>query len=231
VVSSPSTVRRGVTPGRKRAIVGSGLASGVLHAMALTVLCAGGGSLAAPPPAERSTVDPLTVDISAITDAAPSLRAMAAVAPTARGPTSGRRAPRRAPASARRAAMVSDAAPATDRPPSSGEAAPTPTPASGRRMVATPTILSPAAARALRTYDVYPAPKEPLPTGVPQVLAADICVSDRGVVSDVSVAPSGLASLETALRAAIWTWRYRPLLLDGLPTPFCHPMRFIYQRD
>jgi hypothetical protein len=203
------------------------LTSGVVHVTALAVLSLRGGSLRAPSQAERPAAA-VTLEISGSAGSStPHLPLV--VAARSRGPAAGRRRPRPSRPPPTAVSRRGDRLPAPETPPPTAGSAPAP--ASGVRSLGARPVLSPATARALRVYDVYPAPPEPLRAGVVHVLLADICVSDRGLVSDVSMAPGGAAALESALRAAIRTWRYRPLLLDGVPTPFCHPMRFIYRQN
>jgi TonB family protein len=88
-------------------------------------------------------------------------------------------------------------------------------------------------AAGLRIYDSFPRMPDPLRgPGVQYVVLADVCVSDRGVVDRVRVsAPAGAAALEHALTDAIRTWRYRPLMTSGGPSPFCHQVNMRYQLE
>ena len=95
------------------------------------------------------------------------------------------------------------------------------------------TYLSPGVAAGLRSYDSFPRMPEPLRgPGVQYMVMADVCVSERGVVDRVRVsAPAGAAALEHALTDAIRTWRYRPLMIGGGPSPFCHQVNMHYQLE
>ena len=88
-------------------------------------------------------------------------------------------------------------------------------------------------AAGLRVYDNFPRMPDPLRSpGVQYVVLADVCVSERGVVDRVRVsAPAGAAALEHALTDAIRTWRYRPLMTSGGPSPFCHQVNMRYQLE
>jgi TonB family protein len=59
-------------------------------------------------------------------------------------------------------------------------------------------------------------------------IVVEVCVSDRGQVSDAVIAEGGMAAIDATLRMAIRSWRYRPLLVNGAPTPFCHFMKLKY---
>jgi outer membrane biosynthesis protein TonB len=95
---------------------------------------------------------------------------------------------------------------------------------------ATRPYLSPGVASGLRIYDNFPRMPEPLRgPGAQYLVMADVCVSERGVVDRVRVsAPAGAAALEHALTDAIRTWRYRPLMTGGGPSPFCHMVNMRY---
>jgi hypothetical protein len=106
-------------------------------------------------------------------------------------------------------------------------------PAAGSAGSTRPLYLSPGVARGLRIYDSFPRMPEPLRgPGAQYMVLADVCVSDRGVVDRVRVsAPAGAAALEHALTDAIRTWRYRPLMTSGRPSPFCHQVNMRYQLE
>jgi protein TonB len=92
-------------------------------------------------------------------------------------------------------------------------------------------LLLPAAARALRVYDVFPT--MPLArrglASAERARTVEVCVSDRGAVSDAVIDGRSNDTFDRTLRAAILTWRYRPLTVNGRPTPFCHLMRVSYR--
>jgi hypothetical protein len=75
-------------------------------------------------------------------------------------------------------------------------------------------------------------PELPGPLRVPGAhhdVDATICVSETGTVTSIAVASAGVPLLEQALGAAIRTWRYRALQVDGRPRPFCHGIVFAYR--
>jgi hypothetical protein len=95
-----------------------------------------------------------------------------------------------------------------------------------------PVHVSSGVARALRIYDQFPSLPEPLRNpGARYALLVDVCVSDQGVVSDVTIAQRGAAQLADVLRAAVRTWRYHPLLVNGDARPFCHVLRVDYSMN
>jgi hypothetical protein len=105
-------------------------------------------------------------------------------------------------------------------------AAPVPAPE-----VAPPKIpqVSAGLARSLRVYDYFPSMPEPARlAGLAQAVLVQICVSGSGGVSEITMDHRAAASLEEALRSAIRTWRYRPLMVQGSATPFCHALEIRY---
>ena len=85
-------------------------------------------------------------------------------------------------------------------------------------------------AAALRVYDHFPRIPEPLRNVAGEYpMLVDVCVSERGQVSQVNITPTGVELLERTLREAVHTWRYRPLVIGGTPRPFCHSVRVIYR--
>jgi hypothetical protein len=60
-----------------------------------------------------------------------------------------------------------------------------------------------------------------------------ICVSAEGEVSLVAqMRSSGFASYDEKIRTTIRaTWRYRPFLVNGSPTPVCTALRFVYSQS
>jgi hypothetical protein len=91
-------------------------------------------------------------------------------------------------------------------------------------------VIAPDAARALRVYDTYPMLLAQASLTRAEILV-EVCVSDHGQVSDAVIAEGGMAAIDHTLRTAIRSWRYRPLLVNGSPTPFCHFMRIKYALD
>jgi hypothetical protein len=95
-----------------------------------------------------------------------------------------------------------------------------------------PALIGPGVARGLRLYDDFPSLPEHLRNGhFRRTLVASVCVSSGGAVSDVHVAAAGVPPLEDALRRSIRTWRYRPLMVDGAATPFCHEIAVHYREQ
>jgi hypothetical protein len=88
-------------------------------------------------------------------------------------------------------------------------------------------VIAPDAARALRVYDTYPMLLAQASLTRAEILV-EVCVSDHGQVSDAVIAQGGMAAIDHTLRTAIRSWRYRPLVVNGAPTPFCHFMRIKY---
>jgi hypothetical protein len=113
----------------------------------------------------------------------------------------------------------------------SGEPAPVPAPAvAGVEQPAPPTkapVIAPDTARALRVYDTYPMLLAQASLTRAEFLV-EVCVSDHGQVSDAVIAEGARAGFDHTLRTAIRSWRYRPLVVNGAPTPFCHFMRIKY---
>jgi hypothetical protein len=88
-------------------------------------------------------------------------------------------------------------------------------------------VITPDTARALREYEIYPRLLAQASLTHAEILV-EVCVSDHGQVSDAVITEGGMAAIDHTLRAAIRSWRYRPLLVNGAPTPFCHFMRIKY---
>jgi TonB family protein len=84
----------------------------------------------------------------------------------------------------------------------------------------------------LRTYEPFPTlPDSCWPPGrTTNTVLLEICVSERGDVSDVVVRQSAGEEVDSYLTAAARTWRYRPRIVQGVPQPFCHPIRLVYTR-
>jgi hypothetical protein len=60
-----------------------------------------------------------------------------------------------------------------------------------------------------------------------------ICVGADGEVTMVSqMRSSGFAAYDEKIRSTIRaTWRYRPFVVGGSPTPVCTALRFVYSQD
>ena len=94
---------------------------------------------------------------------------------------------------------------------------------------AQPVHISTGIARSLRVHDVFPRMPELLRLQQrTETVDAQICVSVDGSVSGVRMR-GGSATLENVLREAFLKWRYRPLLLQGTATPFCHDLHLVYR--
>jgi TonB family protein len=108
-------------------------------------------------------------------------------------------------------------------------AAPAATPVEVERTTSPTTapVVTPDVAQALRVYDTYPMLLAQASLTRAEILV-EVCVSDHGRVSDAVIAEGGMAAFDHTLRTAIRSWRYRPLLVNGAPTPFCHFMRIKY---
>jgi TonB family protein len=95
-----------------------------------------------------------------------------------------------------------------------------------------PTRVSMNYAAYLRTYEPFPTlPDSCWPPGrTTNTVLLEICVSERGEVSDVVVRESAGEEVDAYLTSAARTWRYRPRVVQGAPQPFCHPIRLVYTR-
>jgi len=129
------------------------------------------------------------------------------------------------PAAAAQEAREADAALAADRAPPPAPAPPLASAAPARWLQLPARI-----AKALRLYDTFPRLPEPLRApGAAYVVVLDVCVSNEGAVSDVMITRGATDPLDTAVRAAVRTWRYRPLIVAGTPMPFCHVVQIDYR--
>jgi hypothetical protein len=139
-----------------------------------------------------------------------------------------------------RRTVASQAPPAPLAPPAPVEAPPAPVaptpPQSGSGVdrqapapAASPPLVTAAVARSLRVYDTFPRMPEILRMAPhAELVEAEICVSERGSVNDVRLR-GGSGVLERVLRDAITSWRYRPYVVGGVATPFCHVLRLAYR--
>ena len=66
-------------------------------------------------------------------------------------------------------------------------------------------------------------PAECIPLGDTHKSLVQICVSELGSVSSVSVLRRSLPVIDEQLPTVIGRWRFRPHLVDGHPVPFCYP--------
>jgi protein TonB len=53
-----------------------------------------------------------------------------------------------------------------------------------------------------------------------------VCVSAQGAVTGVQLMKGASPAIDGQFPSVIGRWRYRPLLSDGVPTPFCYPLRY-----
>jgi len=53
-----------------------------------------------------------------------------------------------------------------------------------------------------------------------------VCVSAQGTVTGVQLIKGASPAIDSQFPSVIGRWRYRPLLADGQPTPFCYPLRY-----
>jgi protein TonB len=53
-----------------------------------------------------------------------------------------------------------------------------------------------------------------------------VCVSAQGGVTSVQLMKGASPAIDGQFPSVIGRWRYRPLLTDGVPTPFCYPLRY-----
>lgn len=227
--------------GRRATVVGGGL-SALFHVGVLALLATG------PRPAWVSDSGPSVVTIDLHTSTVePSPQPPVAVTPSGGEARShqglraaSRRPPRVAVMVARDSEVITPTAreegepeeksgknddPATDF----GTPSP-PMPIAETEGPATPTrapVIAPETARALRVYDTFPMLLAQNALTRAEVLV-EVCVSDHGQVSDAVIAQGGMRAIDNTLRTAIRSWRYRPLVVNGAATPFCHLMRIKY---
>jgi protein TonB len=53
-----------------------------------------------------------------------------------------------------------------------------------------------------------------------------VCVSAQGAVTEVRVMRGAGPAVDAQIPTVLGRWRYRPLTIDGKPTPFCYPLRY-----
>jgi protein TonB len=93
-----------------------------------------------------------------------------------------------------------------------------------------PTLVSPTVAAAQRLTDINdPRFRPSLPPHLnhPGTIVRGlfkICVSAEGKVSDVKVLRSADPTVDDDWAKVMRSWQYRPLALNGRPSPFCHPL-------
>jgi len=63
-------------------------------------------------------------------------------------------------------------------------------------------------------------------TGETYTALLRLCVSAEGAVTSVQVLKGAGAALDGQFPSVMGRWRYRPLVVDGVATPFCYPLRY-----
>lgn len=63
-------------------------------------------------------------------------------------------------------------------------------------------------------------------SGETYVALLKVCVSTQGTVTSVQLMKSATAAIDGQFPSVIGRWRYRPLVADGVATPFCYPLRY-----
>jgi protein TonB len=63
-------------------------------------------------------------------------------------------------------------------------------------------------------------------SGETYVAMMRVCVSAQGTVTGVQLMKGATPAIDGQFPSVIGRWRYRPLLVDGVPTPFCYPLRY-----
>lgn len=63
-------------------------------------------------------------------------------------------------------------------------------------------------------------------SGETYVAMVKVCVSAQGTVTGVQLMKSATAAVDGQLPSVIGRWRYRPLISEGVATPFCYPLRY-----
>jgi hypothetical protein len=63
-------------------------------------------------------------------------------------------------------------------------------------------------------------------SGETYVALLKVCVSAQGTVTGVQLIKGATPAIDGQFPSVIGRWRYRPLIADGVPTPFCYPLRY-----
>jgi periplasmic protein TonB len=63
-------------------------------------------------------------------------------------------------------------------------------------------------------------------SGETYVAMLKVCVSAQGTVTGVQLMKGATPALDSQFPSVIGRWRYRPLIADGVATPFCYPLRY-----
>jgi len=53
-----------------------------------------------------------------------------------------------------------------------------------------------------------------------------VCVSAQGAVTEVRLVRGAGPAVDAQIPTVLGRWRYRPLTIDGKPTPFCYPLKY-----
>jgi protein TonB len=53
-----------------------------------------------------------------------------------------------------------------------------------------------------------------------------VCVSAQGTVTEVRLVRGANPAVDAQIPTVLGRWRYRPLTIDGKPTPFCYPLKY-----
>ncbi len=102
--------------------------------------------------------------------------------------------------------------------------------ASPRRSLTGAPYVSTEEATYLRTFEDIPGIPDQLK--VPNstyLVALEVCVSQDGHVDEVAVRERAAPALDQLLVMKAMTWRYRPRLIGGIASAFCHTMRLRYE--
>jgi hypothetical protein len=92
-----------------------------------------------------------------------------------------------------------------------------------------PAYVEPEVTTYLRSQDYFPSlPSSLRARGAHYQARLDICVSREGRVVDVGFRQPAAPALDSVLATAVRGWRYRPLMVNGAPAPFCHRMTVSY---
>ena len=62
--------------------------------------------------------------------------------------------------------------------------------------------------------------------GASLVAIVRVCVSSEGAVTEVRLIRGAGPAVDGQIPVVLGRWRYRPLLIDGKPTPFCYPLKY-----
>ena len=63
-------------------------------------------------------------------------------------------------------------------------------------------------------------------SGETYVALLKVCVNAQGGVTGVQLIKGATPAIDGQFPSVIGRWRYKPLIVDGVPTPFCYPLRY-----